>query len=247
MNTRRSNGARAVVTAMLGAGLLLAAPWGRAADPGASAPREQVVNLGASSTIEVEPDVLMVTLQAVRDGTEAAAVQSQLKQVLGAALDEARRQAAAGRMEVSTGTFQLSPRYGKDGRISGWVGQAELLLQGSDGERVAATAGRLAGLNVVSTGYGLSRELRERHERQLTAQAVARFRTRAGEVAKAFGATNYELREVSVDSGGEQPGRPMVVMAMRAKGAAAEAAPMPTEAGRMTLSATVQGSVRLLP
>ena len=62
---------------------------------------------------------------------------------------------------MRTGNFSLYPRYDKNGRISGWQGQAELVLEGKDSERVAQTAGRLNGMNVSSVGYSISRELAE--------------------------------------------------------------------------------------
>jgi predicted secreted protein len=209
------------------------------------APREDLLNFSTSARLEVVQDLLGITLAVTREGSEASAVQAQLKQVLDAALADAKLAAQPGAMEVRTGNFSLYPRHGKDGKINGWQGQAELVLEGKDAQRVAAAAGRLTGMNVTSVGYSLSRELTDRHEAGVTAQAIRQFRDRAAELARQFGYSNYTLGEVSVQSG-QQDGNPRPVMyrAQKAEMAMADA-PVPTEPGKGIISATVSGSVRL--
>jgi predicted secreted protein len=233
---------RLLSTAMLALGLACGAPLAaRAAD---TPPAHQLA-FGTSASLEVTRDVLSVSLQALRDGNDAAAVQSALKQVLDAALNEARKFADPAGMAVRTEGFNLSPRYGRDGKPNGWTGTAGLVLEGRDMARVATTAGKLTGMNIIGTGYSLSRELRERHEAELTAQAIQKFRARADEMARQFGYSGYQLREVSVQSSdGDAGGRPQLSM-VRASAMQAEAMPLPTEAGKGLLSATVQGSVTL--
>lgn len=207
-----------------------------------------VVNLSAVAVEQVTLDWLTVTLAATREGADASAVQRQLKQVLDGALTEAKREAVAGQVEVRTGRFQVSPRYGRDGKLSGWQGTAELVVAGRDVGKVASLAGRLPGLVVSQSGYSLSRELREQREAALAAAAIQKFRQRAQEVASQFGFKSYGLREVSVNAV-EQAGPAPVAYAMRAKtlGVEEAAPPLPTEPGQGELSASVQGSVQLLP
>jgi len=210
-------------------------------------PVTNVVNLSATAVEQVTQDWLTMVLSVTRDGVDAGTVQRQLKQVLEPALAEARREAMPGTVEVRTGRFQVNPRYGRDGRISGWQGSAELVLAGRDIGKVAALAGRLNGLVVSQSGYSLSRELREQREAALAAAAIQKFRGRAQEVAAQFGFKTCGLREISVNSG-EQMAQPPMVYAMRAKVEMADAAaPVPTEPGQGELSASVQGSVQLLP
>lgn len=211
----------------------------------ADSPPAHQLAFSASASLEVAHDVLTVSLQAMREGNDAAVVQSALKQVLDTALNEARKAADPAALAVRTEGFNLSLRYGRDGKPSGWTGTAGLVLEGRDIARVAATAGKLTGMNIVGTGYSLSRELRERHESTLTAQAIQKFRSRADEMARQFGYSGYQLREVNVQtSDSELGGRPPGVM-MRSSAVQADAAPMPTEGGKGLLSATVQGTVTL--
>ena len=233
----------------LAAGLQLvgaALVWSAAAQAADNTVRESTVSFTATATIEVTKDLLGITLQTVRDGTDAAAVQTQLKQVLDAALTEAKKAAQAGAMDVRTGNFSLYPRYGKDGRINGWQGQAELVLEGKDAPRVAQTAGRLTGMNVVNVGYSISRDLAEKHAIDVSAQAIQKYRALAATYAQQFGFKGYELREVSVQSAEQGGGpRPMMMSAKREMSMASDA-PVPVEPGKGSVSATVSGSVVLL-
>jgi predicted secreted protein len=215
----------------------------------ADGPRN-AVNLSATATQEVTQDLLVVTLQAVKEGpaTAAAEIQAGLKRMLEAALAEARKDAQAQTMEVRTGEFSVQPRYNNAGRINGWQGSAHLILEGTDAARISQTSGRLSQFNVVNVGYGLSRALRERHESQLTSEAITRFKTRASQIATDFGLKGYTLGEVSVSS--SEPGfepRPLMAMAVRAKSMEGADAALPVEPGKGVLSVTVSGRVLLTP
>lgn len=205
---------------------------------------QNVVQLSAQGTVEVQQDWLSIAMSATREGSEAAVVQAQLKSALDAALSEARKMAQPGLLEVRTGNFSLYPRHGRDGKPLGWQGTAELILEGRDFARVSGTAGRLQTLTVASLGFGLSREQRLRVEGEAQDMAIERFKARAMEIARGFGFTGYALREVSVSANdqGVMP-RPRL-MALEARASMADA-PVPVEAGKTSVGVTVSGSVQL--
>lgn len=204
-----------------------------------------VVQISASASVEVVQDLLTLTLSVTREGADATQVQSQLKQALEPALVLAKKQASPGGMDVRTGAFSLQPRYGRDSRISTWIGTAELVLEGRDAERIATTAGRVQGMTVSSAQFSLSREQRQSVESQVQAAAIERFRARATEVARSFGFGTYGLREVSV-SGSEQGFYPRARMLAAEPRAMAADAAVPVEAGKTTVQVNVQGSIQLL-
>ncbi len=207
-------------------------------------PPENQVQLSASATIEVPQDWLTMTLTTSRDGLDAATVQSQLKQALDAALVQARAAAQPGQLEVRTGNFQLYPRHGRDGRINGWQGNVELVLEGRDFGAIGAAAGRMQTLTMGGVQFGLSREQRARVESEVQAQAIAGFKAKASDIARGFGFTQYFLREVAISANDQMFAPRPRMMAMEAKSAVADA-PVPIEAGKATVSVTVSGSVQL--
>jgi predicted secreted protein len=204
------------------------------------------INLSASASTEVAQDLLTLSLSTTKEGTEPAAVQTQVRQALDAAVTEAKKATQAGAMDVRTGTISLQPRYGRDSKISGWVGSAELILEGHDFARIGTAAGKVQTMTIANAFFSLSREARLKAEAEVQSAAIERFKARAGEVSKSFGFTGYTLREVSV-SGDDQASyatRPRMV-AMSAKAVMADAAPMPMESGKSTVVISVNGSVVL--
>jgi predicted secreted protein len=204
-----------------------------------------IVALSASGSVQITQDLLTIQLAATRDGADAQAVQTQLKALLDAALVATKAQAAPEQMEVRTGNFSMYPRYDRAGKINGWQGSAELVLEGRDFARISAAAGKVQGMAIQNVGFALSRAARLKAEAELEAQAIDSFKTKAERVAKLFGFNGYGLREVSVSSAdqGFAP-QPRMEM-MQARGAAMADAAVPAEAGKTLVSVNVSGTVQL--
>ncbi len=208
-------------------------------------PPQNVLSLSASATVEVPMDWLTVVFSTTREGSDAAVVQSQLKQALDSALAEARKAAKPGQVEVRTGGFSLMPRYApKGGTITGWQGSTELVVEGRDSTTIAQLTGRVQTLTIARVGFTLSREARQKVEGDVAAQAIERFRARADAVSRQFGFTGYTVREVAVNAEGGM-GQPMPVMRMQVSNVMAESASLPVEAGKATVTASVNGSVQM--
>lgn len=209
----------------------------------ADTPARERLSLSASASADVTRDVLGVSFSTTREGADAASVQTALKQALDAALAEARKVAKPGQVDVQTGSFSLYPRNDpKTGKLNGWQGSAELIVEGRDTAAIAQLTGRITTLSIARVGYSLSREAREKAEGEITAQAISRYRAKAADYARQFGYGSYVVGDVAVNSDEAGPQRPMMMKAMRT-GAADEA--LPTEAGKATVTVTVSGSVQL--
>jgi predicted secreted protein len=208
-------------------------------------PPQNVLALSSQASAEVTQDLLSIVLSVTREGPDAATVQSQLRQVLDAALGEARRAARPGQLDVRTGQFGVYPRYSAKGTLGGWQGTAELVLEGRDMAAISQLAGRLPGMTVARVGYGLSKEAREKAEGEIAAQAIQRFKARAEDYARQFGFGGYGIREVNVGQADAMPvQQPMFRRAMAAQAAPADES-VPVEAGRTTVTVVVNGSVQM--
>jgi predicted secreted protein len=205
-----------------------------------------VVQIAASGFTEVTQDWLTMRLNTTETGPDALTVQNQLKAALETALRVARVQAQPGLLEVRTGQFSLYPRYNSAGKVNGWQGTTELLLEGRDIARITETAGKISTLTLGGVSFSLSRQAQQQLESEVQAQAIERFKARAAEVSKGFGFAGYTLREVSIssaDQGLERPIQPRMV-AMEAKAAMNDVA-VPVEAGKSMVNVTVSGSIQM--
>jgi predicted secreted protein len=141
--------------------------------------------------------------------------------------------------------LSIFPRYGTKGTMTGWQGQTEMVVEGRDMGAIAQLTGRIGSLTIARVSQGLSREAREKVEAEVSANAVARFRARAAELARQFGYAGYVVREVNVSADAPPVGimpmaRGKVMMAQADAGEA-----LPVEAGKGTVTATVSGSVQM--
>ncbi len=208
-------------------------------------PTQNVLALSAQASAEVTQDLLTIVLSVTREGADAATVQSQLRQVLDAALADARRAVRPGQLDLRTGQFGVYPRYSAKGTLGGWQGSAELVLEGRDMAAISQLAGRLPGMTVARVAYGLSKEAREKAEAEISAQAIQRFKARAEDYARQFGFGGYGIREVNVGQADAMPvQQPMFRRAMAAQAAPADES-VPVEAGRTTVTVVVNGSVQM--
>ncbi len=214
------------------------------AQPAVAKDPEGVLTLNSSATVQVPNDWISVQFSTTREGADAAAVQADLKAALGAALSQARPvEKGDGHVEVHGGGFSLQPRMNAKGLVNGWSGTTSLWVQGRDMGTIAELAGRVQTMTVASLDYSVSREAREKVEGEVAAQAIARFRARAADYARAFGYTTFTVRETNVSVDGGQP----VPRPFRMKAAMASSAgdALPVEAGSGSVTANVNGSVQL--
>lgn len=231
--------------------MALGLPWGSALaqsplpalPPAAQAAPHQVLHLSASAHTEVAQDWLVMTLAVQKEGLQAPAVQKQLNAVLSAALAVATPLAKPGAVEVSTGEMNVSPRYGREGKVNGWTGSAQLVLQGRDAVQIATLATRLQELTVAQIDWQLSPEQKIAAELRIQAEAVARFQSKAQALTQQFGFGAYTLREVRVSAQETGEGPVMPRMAMASMDAAP--APVPTLAGKSRVVVNVSGSIVL--
>lgn len=212
--------------------------------PVAPAP-SNIVNISADGFREVPQDWLLMSLNTTKEGPDAATVQNQLKVALDAALAVAKLVAQPQQLEVRTGQFALYPRYTTGGKITGWQGSVELVIEGRDFDRISATAGKIQTLTMGNVGFSLSREAQQKLQADVQALAIERFKTQADAVSKGFGFTGYTLREITISSADQGGGQPYPrAMAMQAKAAMSDA-PVSVEAGKSMVNVTVSGSIQM--
>jgi len=201
-----------------------------------------VAHFTAEAQTDVQQDRLVLSMSTARQGSDASQVQAQLKSALDSALAEAKKRAAPEQMEVRTGVFGLSPRYGQDGKISGWQGSAELILEGRDFRLITGTASQIQTLTIARGGFSLSPEQSAIAQARVQAQAIENFKRKAGELTRSFGFSGYSLREVTISQG--ESGLPQQPRLMAAR-MSVESASVPVEAGKTQVSVSVSGSVQM--
>ena len=211
-------------------------------------PPQNVVSFQSSASTEVAQDQMRITLATTLEGSAAQEVQERLRKAIEAALAQAKPQAAAEKMEVSTGSFRINPRYSKDSRITGWQGYAEIMLEGTDFARITGTAAAIKSLSMNGISFGLSPKTQREAEAKAQGEAIKSFQNRAQQLSSAFGFGSYNIREVNINGneyGGMQPvAAPRMKVMMAAPMMEADSG-VPAEPGKTRVEVSVNGSIQM--
>lgn len=232
--------AHRIVHATLLAALLV--PVAQAQDR--SAPPADVLNLDATVSDEVAPDLAVMTLAIVREGPDVAPLTKDVNATLAKAFAEAK---GAPTVIASNGAYSTYPRYETRGSQSvrtGWTVRAEMLVKSRDFNAIGALVGKLSEtMQITGSSFEVSPELRAKEGSLLIDRAAKAFQEKAAAAARAFGYAGYTIREVTVGSAG-QTGNPRPMM-MEARMMVKSSDAVPVESGRVTLSVSVNGSVQM--
>ena len=208
-------------------------------------PREpqNIVTLDAVVQTQIVADTAVVVMAIERSAADAAAITTEVNQILAAALKEAK---ATSGVQANTGGFSTQPRWDNKGQRNGWTVRAELFLRSKDFAVLGKLAGKLSSsMQISNNGFEVSPERKQSEEEKLIERGLAAFQSKAQAAAKALGFTAFTVREVNLGSaaiGGEPGPRAML---MQARTASSDAAPMPIEAGTSALSLRVSGAVQM--
>lgn len=192
---------------------------------------------------EVENDTMIAVVFAEVEDNDQSDAASEVNSLISWAGDLARSTPG---IELQTMQYTTRPVYAPNSRrIVGWIARQSLRLESQDSESLSTLLGTLQErVAIESMSYQLSKAVRDAVEDELVAEALARFRQRATQVASEMGRDGYRLMWVNINA--VRVASPSVSNT-RALSFAAEAAPPQIEAGVQTLSVSANGAIELLP
>ena len=204
-----------------------------------------VLNVDATVTSEVAPDLAVVTLAIVREGLDVAPLTKDVNETLAKSFAEAK---AVPGVIASNGGYSTFPRYDSRGGQStraGWQVRAEMIIKSKDFNALGNLVGKLSQtMQIAGSSFEISPELRSQENATLVDRAARAFQERASVATKAFGYAGYSIRQVTLGNAG-QSGSPRPMFADNTLARQASAPPLPIESGRVTLSLAVSGSVQM--
>lgn len=175
-------------------------------------------------------------------GSDPAEIARKVKTVVAEGLATAKAQPG---ITVKSGGTHTFPLYGKTGRvIENWRMRSELLLESRDAAALSSAIGQLQGkgLAIGNIHFAPAPETRRQAEDDATIEAIAAFNAKAARIAATL-KKPYKIRTMNLNGGSNFP-QPYP-LARGAAMMAAEAAPMPVEAGESTITVSVGGQIEL--
>lgn len=237
--TRTTFIVRRLVPALALVGLALL-PLASGAEPITKA-QVTIVDLSAEANRNAPNDLARATAYFEAQDANAAELAKRVNRSIAAGLETARAYAS---VKAKSGNTSTWPVYGKNARtIEAWRMRSEIQFETRDMAALSELLGKLqATLTIGQITLLPAPETRKRAEDDATLDAIAAFQARAALIAKAVG-KSYRVRQMSINTGGSRPVYPMARAAPMAM--AADAAPMPVEAGDSTVTVTVTGQIEL--
>jgi predicted secreted protein len=197
------------------------------------------IELSAEASRPVANDLIRATVSAEASGNAPGELSRQVNALIVDALKTAKAYPNVKTQSSGTSTY---PNYAKGGRIESWRMRSELSLESGDTAAISELLGKLQGsLGVANLVLQPAPETRKKVEDEAMLDAIRAFQARAKVLADALGKP-YRIKQLSVSTNGRivQP-----VFRAAAKAMAADAAPMPIEAGESQVNASVSGQIEL--
>lgn len=198
------------------------------------------VDLTAEASRQAANDMVRATVYAEASGNTPADLARRVNHDIAEALKTIKAKPG---IAVKSGRQSTFPVYAQNQKIDSWRMHSELVLESRDAAAVSELLGQLQQMRlaVSSVNQLPTPETRRKVEDEATREAIAAFRQRAAVVADVLGKP-YKIRHLSVQQSGQMPPTPML-RASRAM--AAEAAPLPLEAGESLITTNVSGQIEL--
>jgi predicted secreted protein len=203
----------------------------------AQAQAKHDIHFSITEQLEVANDRMIVQLAAQAQADSSQAVSQQINRAMQQALQQLT---AAERKQVQTGQYNVNPRHNRDGDITHWKGQQQLILTLPIDADISELLSRLQPyLSYQSMQAGLSHLKRQETENTLLETALKRYQARAKLIVASFAANQYRIRETHIQTQ-QQAG--MFHQPRTALAASMDNAPV-IEAGNQTLSISINGTL----
>lgn len=207
----------------------------------AEEPQYNRVDFSTEALREVGNDLLQAQMRLeVTDQSPA-----RVAQLLNTTVNEALKKAAAfPAVKAASGNYTTYPIYGKNNRLDGWRGNAQIRLESRDFKAAGELIGELqTSMQLAGVSFTVAPETRRKLEDELVGEGLAAFRKRAEAIRESLGGSGYKIIHVGINSGGYHPQPRMAGMtAMKAM----EASAPEFSGGESDLTMQISGSIEII-
>ena len=204
------------------------------------------IDLEASAVQRVDNDEIETLLFIEKTAANPKILTSQINPVLKAALEQAK---AYPDIKLATASQNTNPNYDyKTQKIQSWSMRSELRLISGNFEAAGELIGALqeSGLQVASIDFKVSDSQRQKVENEMITQVTESFKQRAEVAKESWGAKDFKLVTLAIDSNTNTPAQPYYGDASYAmvENTASEVAPI--AGGEQRIEMVAKGVIELV-
>lgn len=200
-----------------------------------------LIDLNAEASRPAVNDLIQVSVYSEASGSNPADLAKKVNQAVAEALKVIK---ATPGVSVKSGRQHTYPVYGQNQKIENWRMRSELAIESKEAATVSELVGNLQQMRLAVGNLSQlpSPATRLAVEEESTKEAIRAFQKRAAAVAEVFGKP-YRIKQMSIQQNGSPP---MPIMRQRVAMMAADAAPMPLEAGESLITTHISGQIELV-
>lgn len=200
------------------------------------------VDFKAVASREVPNDLLNAQMSIEFQSKEASDVANHINRVMNEALKVAK---SYNDVKVSSGWQSTYPVYGKNAKLEGWRGSAQLKVESKNFKEASALIGKLQeSLHLSGISFSISSDAMQRTENELIAEGIDAFKYRAAKVSKALGSSTYKIVHININEGNQYP-RPVYAARVAIAGATVQQPDF--AAGDNMVTVQVNGTIEVEP
>lgn len=195
----------------------------------------------------VEKDLMEASVFSRKTGKNLAELKKSVSDNLNAVLEAAKKDPS---IEVTADGISNYTNYDNKGKISSWVAEGTITLKGKNFEAIAKILENLGSeVGISNVHFSVSPEKMASLEDEMTLEIIKQFQHKAGVIQKGLNAGKYTLSDIQLNTpNGDMPQYQTRMYAAKsyeaqAQMASTEAADVPLEAGKQTISASASGKV----
>lgn len=198
-----------------------------------------LVEISAEASKAVPNDMMRATVYVELTGDSPKDVAKRVNAAITEALAIAK---PFSQVKTRTSAANTYPVYGKSRKIEGWRMRSEIAAESRDSAALSELLGRLQQTMAIGQfAATVSPEAYKAVEGDVIVDAIGEFKARAQRVAGTLG-KGYSIKELHVSANRGGMPHPMPRMMTMA---AAEAAPMPIEAGESSVVVNITGKIEI--
>lgn len=202
-----------------------------------------LLNFSAIASKKVDNDQINATLTKTIQHQSSSQVANQITTTINQAIDLAKKYP---NVQVSSGNQSTYPQYNKQQKITGWTGNASIVLQSTD---IVATSQLIADLQnflvLDDVNFSVSDKARHRIEQELMLQASKEFQQQAKALLPVWQARDYQLVNLQFSKGHDYSSySPMMAVVEQTSSKSIERQNF--QAGESTINVTASGTVQLV-
>ncbi len=204
------------------------------------------IDLEASAVQRVDNDEIEALLFIEKTAANPKSLTNQINPVVKEAMNKAK---AYPDIKLATASQNTNPNYDyKTQKIQSWSMRSELRLTSSNFEAAGELIGTLqkSGLQVASIDFKVSDTQRQKVENEMITQVTESFKQRAEVAKEAWGAKDFKLVTLAIESNTNTPAQPYYGDASYAMVENTASEPAPIAGGEQRVEMVAKGVIELI-